>query len=83
MDEKTKEGIKRLTRDAERGIARSIIRWKYKKEGKSLPEDQQLDEQSRKVADTAHQVLSESGRNLWTELKKAYQGKKGPGEGSH
>lgn len=72
MDEDIKKGIKRLAENAEIGIARSVLRWKYKKEGGAHPGEDDLESQSRKVADRAHHVIAERGRNVWNELKKVY-----------
>ena len=72
MDENIKKGIKRLAINAEIGVARSILRWKYKKEGRDAPGDDELKDQSRGVAGKAHEVIAERGRNVWNELKKVY-----------
>jgi len=72
MDENIKKGIKRLAEDAEMGFARSILRWKYKKEGGTPPKDDDLETQSRMVAGKAHDVIAERGKNVWKELKKVY-----------
>ena len=73
MDDGTKKKIKKIARNAEVKAAESILRWKYKKEGKSIPEDEDLNSQSRVVADKAHRVLSRRGKNIWKELKKTYR----------
>ena len=72
MDENIKKGIKRLAENAEIGVARSILRWKYKKERGAPPMDDDLETQSRMVAGKAHDVIAERGRNVWNELKKVY-----------
>jgi len=72
MDENIKKGIRKLAEDAEAGIARSILRWKYKKEGTLSPGDDYLENQSRMIADRAHDVIAKRGRNAWNELKKVY-----------
>ena len=72
MDENIKKGIKRLTENAEIGIARSILRWKHKKEKGTPPGDDDIETQSRMVAGKAHGVIAERGRNFWNELKKVY-----------
>ena len=73
MDDKTKREIKKIARNTEAKVAESILRWKYKKEGKRIPEDGDLHSQSRVVADKAHRVLSRRGKNIWKELKKTYR----------
>lgn len=74
MDENLKRGIRRLARDAETGIARSILRWKYRRETGTPPEDGYIETRAKTVADAAHQVIAERGRNVWQELKKVYAG---------
>jgi len=72
MDENIGKGIRRLAEDAEARIARSILRWKYKKEGVSPPGDDDLESRSRRIADTARGVISERGKSVWNEFKKVY-----------
>jgi len=72
MDEKIKKGIRRLAEDAEAGIARTVLRWKYKKEGVSPPGDDVLETRSRAVADQARHVISNRGKNVWNAFRKVY-----------
>jgi len=84
MDDQIKKNIKKLARDAENKVARSILRWKYKKDGKSVPAEHQLENESRYVAEKAHQVIAKRGKTVLNELKKVYfkgdQKEEGPGE---
>jgi len=84
MDEQIKKNVKKLARDAENKVARSILRWKYKKEGKSVPVEHQLENESRYVAEKAHQVIAKRGKTVLNELKKVYfkgdRKEEGPGE---
>lgn len=70
VDRKTKKEIKETLDRVERGITRSIIRWKYKKEDKPLPQDEFLEDQSRYVVDEAHRIVSNRGKRIWNELRK-------------
>jgi hypothetical protein len=79
MDEKLKKNIKKIAGDAEAKVTESILRWKFKKEGKELPDDKDLEEKSRLIMEQAHRTLSKSGKNIWDEIKRAYK-KKGPKE---
>ncbi len=72
MDEEIKKKLKKLAQDTEMGVAKSILRWKYKKEEKPVPMDHQLENQSRQVADRAHQVVKRRAKNVWHELRKVY-----------
>ncbi|MFC1580104.1 hypothetical protein ACFL4N_04265 [Thermodesulfobacteriota bacterium] len=72
MDDDTKKEIKKIARNTEVKIAQSILRWKYKKEGKGIPEDGNLQNQSRVVTDKANRIISQRGKNIWKELKKSY-----------
>ena len=84
MDEEIKKNVKKLARDAENRVARSILRWKYKREGKPVPVEHQLENESRYVAEKAHQVISKRGKTVLNELKKVYfkndRKEEGPGE---
>ncbi len=72
MDEETKGNLKKIGKKTEIKVARSILRWKYKREGKPVPLDSQLESQSKYIADQAHQVIARRGKSVWKELKKVY-----------
>ena len=78
MDEELKKDLKRLAKDTEVRLARSILAWKYKREGRPLPGDRQLERESREAAGQAREVITKRGRNVWNEFKKAYR--KGEGK---
>lgn len=83
MDEEIKKGLKKAIQGAELSVARSILRWKYRKEGKQVPLDERLEDESRHVAGQAHEVIARRSKNVWKELKKVYStedGKKGEGK---
>jgi len=83
MDEELKNGIKKIARNTGVKVTESILRWKFKKEGKAIPNDQNLEMQSRLITDQAHEIISRSGKNIWGEFKKAYhkkQEKEGPSD---
>ncbi|MGD8226498.1 MAG: hypothetical protein PVI20_01885 [Desulfobacteraceae bacterium] len=75
MDKETKKELKRMARDTEIRVTQSILRWKYKKDGKQAPEDPELKSQSQSLTDQAHQIISRRGKNIWKELKKVYRKK--------
>jgi hypothetical protein len=72
MDKHMKNKLKRFAEEAEMGAVRSILKWKYKKEGKSVPSDVQLEQQSREAASLAKDVLAKTGKTVWHDLKKVY-----------
>ncbi|MFH1241044.1 MAG: hypothetical protein V1689_01660 [Pseudomonadota bacterium] len=83
MDKEIKRGVKRAFQRAEVGLTKSVLRWKYKKEGKEIPLEERLEYESRHVADRAHEVIAKRGKTFWNELKKAYSNRdsaKGSGE---
>lgn len=73
MEEETKNNLKKIAQEAELRVARSVLRWKYKKEGKQAPQDVQLDNESRQVAGRAHQIIAKTGKNVFNELRKVYK----------
>ncbi|RLF56079.1 MAG: hypothetical protein DRN37_08545 [Thermoplasmata archaeon] len=64
--------IRRALDRAERGITRSVIRWKYRKEGRPLPSDESIEGHSRQVVDQAHNIIARRGRSVWNELRVVY-----------
>ena len=79
MDDDLKRNIKKMTEKTEIKLTESLLRWKYKKEGKEIPADQNLESQSRQIMNQAHKTLSKRGKNIWNGFKKAYR-KKGTEE---
>lgn len=72
MDEDLKKKFRQFAQEAEVGAVRSILKWKYKKEGKNVPSDVQLDQQSRDAASLANDVITKTGKTVWHDLKKVY-----------
>lgn len=75
MAEETKHNLKKIAEEAEMKVAKSVLRWKYKKEGKDVPPEYRLESESRQIAGRAHEVLVERGKNVFNELKKVYRKK--------
>jgi hypothetical protein len=80
MDKQTKEDLKKVAQDTETRVTESILRWKYKKQGKPVPQNPELQRRSRAIADQANQIISRRGKTVWKELKKAVLKKKTGGK---
>jgi len=76
MDEKTKNEVRRAIDRAERGITKSIIRWKYRKEGRPMPQDDSIEGHSRHVVDQTHKIIAKRGKSIWNELRNVYSKEK-------
>ena len=72
MDEQIRNNFKKALKHAEFKVTRSILRWKYEKEGKVLPHDQILENESRQVAARAHDVMARRGKSILSEIKEVY-----------
>jgi hypothetical protein len=66
------KNLKKIAREAETGIARSLLRWRYRKERKQPPGEKELQRRSTQVAEEAHRAVAKSGKTVWKELKKVY-----------
>ena len=75
MAEEIKHNLKKIAEEAEIKVTKSVLRWKYKKEGKDVPPEYRLESESRQVAGRAHEILAKRGRNVFNELKKVYRKK--------
>ena len=72
MQDGVKKNIKKVLEDAEAGVAKVLIRWKYRKNDTPVPDDVKLEEESRRVAERAHEVVTKRGKIVWNELKQVY-----------
>jgi len=63
------ESLAEMAQNVEVRLAESLLRWKYKREGKALPAEQRLKDQSRSVTNQVHEILLRRGKSLWKELK--------------
>ena len=68
-----KKKLRRFAEDAEISAVRSLLKWKYKKDGKSVPSDAQIEQQSREAASLANDVIAKTGKTVWHDLKKVYR----------
>lgn len=73
MDEDIKRGLKKIAKNTEIRVAESLLRWKHKKEGKKMPDEEDIGRQSEAIADQANQIIAKRGKNIWEELKRVYQ----------
>ena len=75
MDEDVKKELRRMMRDTEMKVTSSLLKWVYRKEGKSLPDERDLQERSRIIVDQTKKTISQRGKNIWNEFKNVYQKK--------
>jgi transcriptional regulator of met regulon len=80
MDKQTKEDLKKIAQKTESRVTESILKWTYKKQGKPVPQNADLQRRSRAITEEANQIISRRGKTVWKELKKAVFEKKTKGE---
>jgi hypothetical protein len=73
MSDDIRKDLKKLALRTETRLAESLLKWKHRKEGKEPPEEERVRRDSERVAERANRVLSERGKRVWEELKKAYR----------
>lgn len=72
MDKETKETLKKTALGAEAKVIKSLLRWKYQRQGNRLPDERQLLDESHQITGRVNEVLTIRGKKAWTELKTAY-----------
>jgi hypothetical protein len=80
MDKDLKEGMKNILKATEVKITESLLRWKYKKEGKGMPVAPELQHRSHVISQKANEILTRTGKNIMKEFKEVYR-KEGKDEG--
>lgn len=73
MEDDLKANLKSLARQSEVKLARSILRWKLKREGRPIPVEEQLDQHSQDIVEKANDVLLQGGKRVWHELRQVYR----------
>ncbi|MBW1731765.1 MAG: hypothetical protein JRH08_04720 [Deltaproteobacteria bacterium] len=76
MDDQIKKDVKRLADRGQQWLARSLLKWKYKQEGKPLPDEVDLEQRSRQVAEEAKAVLKKRGKTVLEEFKEMLKPRK-------
>jgi len=70
MAKDIKKDLKKLAKQGEIKLTESILKWKYKKEGKRIPHDEILKHSSRSLTDKANEILYQKGKSIFNEIKK-------------
>jgi DnaJ-domain-containing protein 1 len=78
----------KLLREAQKRLAKAVLRHKLQKQGAPPPPEAELDRQSERLVDEATRVLKTESKRMFEEVKSSYrqamkkQGHKGPGTDS-
>jgi hypothetical protein len=64
-----KTDLKKMAGETGIRITGSFLRWRYKKEGKHIPPEKDLEEKSRKVLEQTQTIIARRGKNILNELK--------------
>lgn len=71
MNKDIKRDIKTILLDTENRVAETLVRRKYKKDGRQEPGRSSLRAESEAVVARANHILAHRGKKVWAELKKA------------
>lgn len=63
--------FKDALKEKEIDLTERLLRWRYEKDGKQVPEGPSLRERAGEVAANAHEVVRKRGRRVFEELRKA------------
>ncbi len=70
MDKKKSSSLSSKLRAAEKELTKEFIKWRCKKTGHQLPDDETLDKGSEQIVAEAHNVVKKGGKSFLDELKK-------------
>jgi len=71
MDNNDKPTLGKKIRSAEKELTKGLIKWRFKRAGRVLPDEETLDHGSEKVVEEAHRVIKKRGKNIFDEFKQA------------
>jgi hypothetical protein len=72
MDKKDGKGtdsLSEIAQGVEVKLTETLLRWRYKRQGKTPPSDDQLKNRSRAVTAQVHEILLRRGKNVWKGFK--------------
>ncbi|MCP4716119.1 MAG: hypothetical protein GY868_13465 [Deltaproteobacteria bacterium] len=71
MDKQDKSPLKQKIHAAEKSITKDLLKWKLKKQGQDLPDDEILDAGSERIVEEANRRVANTGKGLFRGLKEA------------
>jgi hypothetical protein len=60
-------------RQSELRLAKSLLRWKLQKEGRTPPDDGELETAASRLLDEAREIARKRGKNLYDILKEEWK----------
>jgi hypothetical protein len=63
----------KFLQDAQKKVAKAVLRAKLQKQGAPVPSEEELDRRSEELVGEANRVLKQEGRRVWGELKDSYR----------
>ncbi len=82
MKNDVKKDLKKMAKETQTSIVRSLLSWKYKRDGRPVPDDETLQMQSRQISRQANDFILGRGKGVWNEVKKAYNEGRNSSKGS-
>ncbi len=73
MDDKKTGPLSEMAQNIEVRLTESLLRWRYKRQGKTPPADDSLKSQSRIVTEQVNEILLRRGKNLLKELRSKHE----------
>jgi len=64
------DSLRSRLRESELRLVKSILRWKYQKEGRPPPENGELDAAASRLLDESREIARKRGKNLFDILKE-------------
>jgi hypothetical protein len=62
-----------ILRDAQRRLAKAVLRHKLQRQGQPLPSEADLDRHTERLLEEANRVLKSEGKRLLDEIKEGYR----------
>jgi hypothetical protein len=68
-DGKETDSLSGIAQGVEVKLTETLLRWRYKRQGKTPPADDQLKTRSRTITDQVNEILVRRGKNIWKQLR--------------
>jgi hypothetical protein len=73
MGKRDESSLGKNLRSAEKSLTKGLIKWRLKRVGVPIPDEDTMDKGSERIVDEAHKIVKGRAKSILEELKEAKQ----------
>ena len=73
MEKRDESSLGKNLRSAEKRLTKGLIKWRLKRVGLPIPDEETMDKGSERIVDEAHKIMKRRAKSILEELKQTKQ----------